>query len=67
MQASVGDRLAVLGTHLGQPERSGIILAVHGEHGSPPYLMRWDDGHEAVYIPGSDAVVEHLPAVPPQT
>jgi hypothetical protein len=29
--------------------------------GGPPYIVRWDDtGHETLFFPGSDAVVEHF-------
>jgi len=34
---------------------------VHGEDGAPPYLVRWSDGHQSVFFPSSDAVVEHHP------
>ena len=29
--------------------------------GGPPYLVRWDDGHESLSFPGSDSTVEHYP------
>lgn len=61
MHATVGDKIVVHGPHLGDPDRDAEILEVHGEDGSPPYVVRWaDDGHIAVYVPGSDAHVEHL-------
>jgi hypothetical protein len=64
MRAAVGDRIVVRGHKVGEHERSGEILAVEGEDGAPPYLVRWDDtGHENLFFPGPDAVVEHLPAV----
>ncbi len=44
---------------MGQPRREGEILAVRGEDGAPPYVVRWADGHEAVTYPGSDAFVTH--------
>jgi hypothetical protein len=62
MQAAVGDRLVVRSHHVGERDRSGLILAVEGDQGGPPYRMRWDDGHESLFFPGSDAVVEHHPA-----
>jgi len=47
--------------HVGDPDRHGEILEVHGPDGGPPYKVRWDDdGHESLFFPGSDAVVVHL-------
>lgn len=63
MRAHVGDRLVIRGHHVGNRDREAEILEVHGENGSPPYLVRWsDDGHEALIFPGSDAVVEERKA-----
>jgi hypothetical protein len=58
MQATVGDTLVVHGHHMGDPDRLGEILAVHGEGGTPPFLVRWDDdGHVGLVFPGPDASV----------
>lgn len=65
MRAVVGDRLHVCGRVVGQREQTADILEVRGEDGSPPYYVRYDDGHEALVVPGSDASVEH-PQGPPQ-
>jgi hypothetical protein len=59
MYASVGDRIIVRGTHLGEQVRDGEILEVHGENGAPPYLVRWSDEHEALIFPGPDAMIHH--------
>lgn len=60
MQASVGDRIVILGHRVGTPIRHAEILEVHGKDGGPPYVVRWsDDEHESLFFPGSDAVVEH--------
>ncbi|MDA8309650.1 MAG: DUF1918 domain-containing protein [Actinomycetota bacterium] len=64
MQAKVGDRIVIRSHHLGEPERDGEILEVHGVDGAPPYLVRWSDGEEGLFFPGSDAAVEHFPATP---
>jgi len=29
------------------------------EDGAAPYLVRWKDGHESVFMPSSDTLVEH--------
>ncbi len=58
MHARPGDRLVIKGHRVGEMERYAEILEVRGEHGKPPYLVRWEDGHEGLIFPGSDAVVE---------
>jgi Domain of unknown function (DUF1918) len=61
MDAKVGDHIIVRGHHTGQPVRACQILEVRGSGGGPPYLVRWDDsGHETLFFPGSDAMVEHV-------
>jgi hypothetical protein len=61
MQASIGDRLVVHSTHVDGPVRDGEILEVHGQDGTPPYVVRWsDDGHTTLVFPGADATVEHF-------
>lgn len=57
MRANVGDRLVVEGGKVGEPRREGEIVEVHGEAGSPPFLVRWTDGHEGLTFPGPDAHV----------
>jgi hypothetical protein len=62
MRAAIGDKIVVRGHHVGEADRDAVILAVEGADGGPPYLVRWsDDGHEGVFFPGADAVVEHYP------
>jgi hypothetical protein len=61
MQAAVGDRLHVHGNAVGQPDKTGEIVEVHGAAGGPPYLVRFDDGHTGLCFPGPDAVVEPAP------
>lgn len=59
MQAEVGDTLRMRGRTVGQQDRTGVIIEVRGNGGSPPYLVRFSDGHESLVIPGVDASVEH--------
>lgn len=60
MRAKVGDRIVIKGHHVGEPDRDGEVLEVRGTDGAPPYVVRWDeDGHEALFFPGSDASVAH--------
>jgi hypothetical protein len=58
MQAAVGDRLHVHGNVVGQADRTGEIIEVRGLSGSPPYVVRFDDGHTGLIFPGPDAVIE---------
>jgi hypothetical protein len=67
MHADVGDRLVIRGHHVGESERSAQILEVQGDDGGPPFVVRWDDdGHEGLFFPGSDAVIEHVEHRPPR-
>lgn len=61
MQAETGDGLTVQGRRQGDEVRHGVIVEVHGEDGAPPYLVRWEDGHESVFFPASGTMVEHHP------
>ena len=59
MKAQTGDRLILAGTHVGDPQRVGLVVEVHGDDGAPPYLVRWEDSdHETLCFPGPDARVE---------
>lgn len=60
LHAKPGDRLVIRGHHQGEPQHGGEILKVLGDDGTPPYLVRWEDGHEAEVFPSSDAFVQHL-------
>ena len=62
MQAAAGDTLTVKAVHQGEADRHGKIIEVHGQHGEPPYLVRWQDDHESLFFPSSGTVVEHHPA-----
>lgn len=59
MKAAVGDTIVAKGRHVGDGERTGEVLEVHGADGAPPYLVRWDDGHEGLVFPGGDSLVTH--------
>lgn len=58
MHAAVGDRLHVHGKVVGTADRMGEIVEVRGADGAPPYVVRFEDGHEALMYPGPDCVVE---------
>ncbi|QAY72223.1 DUF1918 domain-containing protein [Agromyces protaetiae] len=59
MQAVTGDRVVIHTSRVGQGERRGEVIEVRGEDGSPPYLVRFDDGHESLLFPGADCEVRH--------
>jgi hypothetical protein len=52
-----GDVVAIHGHRVGEPERTGEILEVMGEPGHEHFRVRWDDEHESVFYPSSDAIV----------
>jgi hypothetical protein len=61
MRANAGDELIIKGRHVGDADRKAVIVEVHGGEGAPPYRVRWSDGHESLFFPSSDTVVEHHP------
>jgi len=59
MRATVGDQIVIHSQHVDEQVRSGQIIDVRGPDGSPPFVVRWGDGHEALIYPGPDAEVQH--------
>jgi hypothetical protein len=63
VKAKAGDKIVIKGHHIGEPDRDGVVLEVHGADGEPPYVVRWaEDGHEGLFFPGTDASVVHYHA-----
>ncbi len=58
MHATVGDILLVHGRIVGQHDRTAEVVEVLGPNGSPPYRVRFEDGHETLMSPGPDTVVQ---------
>jgi hypothetical protein len=58
MHAHVGDRLHVHGRNVGTPDQMSEIIEIRGDDGAPPYVVRHEDGTEALVFPGPDATVE---------
>lgn len=54
-----GDVIVIAGRHVGAAERIGEILEVLGTPGHVHYRVRWDDGGESIFYPGSDATIRH--------
>jgi hypothetical protein len=65
MNTAVGERIVIRGKTVESPDRHGEIVEVRGPNGQPPYLVRFDDGHETLVYPGSDTIIEHLGMHPP--
>jgi hypothetical protein len=67
VEALIGDRIDIRGQHVGEEGRHGEIIDVKGPGGAPPYLVHWSDGHEGLFFPGPDAVIEHVTSDPSQS
>ncbi len=52
-----GDVIEIEGRAVGTPGTSGEILEVLGDPTHPHFRVRWEDGHESIYYPSSDARV----------
>jgi Domain of unknown function (DUF1918) len=59
MHAQLHDTLTVKGRRQGDEDRHGEIVEIHGQNGSPPYLVHWNQGSESLFFPSADTVVEH--------
>ena len=60
MDANVGDEIVVDGVLTGEPKREGEILEISDRGGVVHYRVRWDDGHESLFYPGSTTHVVKL-------
>jgi hypothetical protein len=60
MRAAVGDRIHFEGKVVGMHEHTAVVIEARGEDGAPPYLVRHENGHEAVVYPGADVWIEHV-------
>jgi hypothetical protein len=50
----------VHGRTVGQQDRQAEVIEVLGPDGTPPFKVRFDDGHETLMSPGPDTVVRHI-------
>jgi hypothetical protein len=60
MDVKVGDEIVVDAVHTGEPKREGEILEILDRDGVEHYRVRWDDGHESLFYPGSTTHVVKL-------
>ena len=66
MRGHIGDRLVLHGTHVGDAQRTGVIVGLRHDDGTPPFVVKWlDTGHESLVFPGPDARVEPEGSQPP--
>jgi hypothetical protein len=56
-QARAGDVVKISGHQIGDHARLGEVLAVLGEPGHERLRVRWEDGRETIFFPGSDASI----------
>jgi len=59
MDAATGDRFVIEANRVGCARRSGEVMEVLGSSPRQQFRVRWDDGHESIYIPASGCKVEH--------
>jgi hypothetical protein len=59
MQAQVGDRILIHGNVVGQSDRQGEIIEVRGLDGSPPYVVRFEDGMKHSFIQAPTLLSSH--------
>jgi len=64
MQITAGSRIVIHGARVGSAERHGTVLETRGDGGGPPYLVRFEDGHESLIFPGADCEIEHRDDTP---
>jgi len=57
-----GDVVEIHGHRVGEPARTAEILEVLGAPGHQHFRVRWEDGHESIFYPSSDAIVRPVAA-----
>jgi hypothetical protein len=57
-QIRPGDRIGVAAHRVGEAARMGEVVEVLEGAGGMRCRVRWDDGHETLLYPGSEAIVE---------
>jgi hypothetical protein len=57
MDAHIGDRILVESRKVGSGRKMGEVVEVIQGGGGPHYRIRWDDGHESIVYPSTDAFV----------
>jgi hypothetical protein len=57
VDAHVGDRINIESHKVGSARKSGEVTEVISGSEGAHYRVRWDDGHESIMYPSSDASV----------
>jgi hypothetical protein len=65
MEATIGDEICIHGNCVGHTDKHAEIIGVRGDHGQPPYVVRFADGQERTIFPGPDAYIIPRQAPPP--
>jgi hypothetical protein len=65
MKAEVGSRIVLAPPTVDAPLRDGEVLET-GPDGTPPFLIRWSNGHTGLFFPGPGSVasIGEEPATP---
>lgn len=59
MRAAPGSHITIKSHHLGEPGRTGEVLAARGPDESEPFVVRWaENGHTSLLFPGDDCIVD---------
>ena len=60
MDARVGDHFVIESNMMAKTRRNGEVVEVLGSLFSarPHFRVKWDDGHESIYVPGAGAKLE---------
>lgn len=61
MDAHVGDRIIFESRKVGGGRKTGEVAEVMTGASGPHYRVRWEDGHESIVYPSTDAFVEAEP------
>jgi Domain of unknown function (DUF1918) len=62
MEFKSGDRVEVASQSPERPPRTGVVEEIVRGTDHPRYRIRWDDGHESIYIPAAGALQPAEPA-----
>jgi hypothetical protein len=60
MDVQIGDQVVVESRKIGEHRRTGEVLEVLKAPGKEHYRVQWDDGHETIFYPSSDASITHI-------
>jgi len=63
-RAKPGDAVVIAGHAVGETPRLGEIVEVLGGAEHEHYRVRWEDEHESIFYPGTDAVIRHRKRAP---